>query len=124
MSYERNPELNERIWRSHSGREGDLEDYRLLGCDAVQSSVSSTLKMQAKHSFWTSIYKCLRDYTASYGRQSNLSDFVHRPDSKELEDKNTTFRKVDLFPSSGEGRHLLLLGPLERAGPVIEVSSF
>jgi hypothetical protein len=38
-----------------------------------------------------------------------FSDFVHRPDSKELEDKNTTFRKLDLFPSSGEGRHLLLV---------------
>jgi hypothetical protein len=27
-----------------------------------------------------------------------FSDFVHRLDSKELEDKNKTFRKLDLFP--------------------------
>jgi hypothetical protein len=32
-----------------------------------------------------------------------FSDFVHCTDSKELEDKNKTFRKLDLFPSSGEG---------------------
>jgi hypothetical protein len=38
-------------------------------------------------------------------------DFVHRP---ELE--NTTFRKLDLFPSPGEERESpTLLGPLERA---------
>jgi hypothetical protein len=29
--------------------------------------------------------------------------------------ENTTFRKLDLFPSSGEGRRLTLLGRLERA---------
>jgi hypothetical protein len=29
--------------------------------------------------------------------------------------KNTTFRKLDLFPSSGEGKKPILLGPLERA---------
>jgi hypothetical protein len=34
-------------------------------------------------------------------------DFFHRP----VFQKNTTFRKLDLFPSSGEG------------GPVIEISS-
>jgi hypothetical protein len=33
-------------------------------------------------------------------RIKGFSDFVHRPNSKELEDKNTTFRKLDLFPSS------------------------
>jgi hypothetical protein len=38
---------------------------------------------------------------------NGFSDFVYCPDSKELEDKKTTFRKLDLFPSSGEGRHLL-----------------
>jgi hypothetical protein len=31
-----------------------------------------------------------------------FSDFVHRPDSKELEDKKTTFRKLALFPSSDD----------------------
>jgi hypothetical protein len=40
-------------------------------------------------------------------RINGYSDFVHRPDSKDLEDENTTFRELDLFPSSGEGRHLL-----------------
>jgi hypothetical protein len=29
-------------------------------------------------------------------RINGVSDFVHRPDSKELEDKNTTFLKLDL----------------------------
>jgi hypothetical protein len=42
-----------------------------------------------------------------------FSDFVQRLDSKELEDKNTTFRKLDLFPSSGERRHLLCWVPGE-----------
>jgi hypothetical protein len=42
-----------------------------------------------------------------------VSDFVHRPNSEELDDKNTTFRKLDLFPSSGEGRHLLCWVPLK-----------
>jgi hypothetical protein len=36
-------------------------------------------------------------------RINAFSNFVHRPDSKELEDKNTMFWKLDLFPSSGEG---------------------
>jgi hypothetical protein len=40
-----------------------------------------------------------------------FSDFVLRPDSKELVDKNMTFQKLDLFPSSGEGRHLLCWVP-------------
>jgi hypothetical protein len=40
-------------------------------------------------------------------------DFFHRP----VFQKNTTFRKLDLFPSSGEGgeKALTQLGPLERA---------
>jgi hypothetical protein len=44
-------------------------------------------------------------------RINGVLDFVQRPDSKELEDKNTTFRKLDLFPSSDEGRHLLCWVP-------------
>jgi hypothetical protein len=44
-------------------------------------------------------------------RSNGFLGFVHRPDSKELEDKNTTFRKMDLFPSSGEERHLLCWVP-------------
>jgi hypothetical protein len=61
-------------------------------------------------------------------RINGFSDFVHRPDSKELEDKNTTFRKLDLFPSSGKGDMHTLLGPLERAnlnhlGHVVFLSS-
>jgi hypothetical protein len=34
-----------------------------------------------------------------------FSNFVHRLDSKELDDKNMTFRNLGLFPSSGEGHH-------------------
>jgi hypothetical protein len=44
--------------------------------------------------------------------------------SKELEDKNTTFRKLGLFPSSGEGRQLLCWVHYKEltsiSGPVIE----
>jgi hypothetical protein len=41
-------------------------------------------------------------------------DFVHRPEFKILE--NTTFRKLDLFKSSGEGWETpTLLGSLEKA---------
>jgi hypothetical protein len=39
--------------------------------------------------------------------------------------KNTTIRKLDLFPSSGEELETpTQLGPLESARTVIEVSSF
>jgi hypothetical protein len=37
---------------------------------------------------------------------TKLLDFVHCPDFYKPE--NTTFRKLDLFPSSGEGGDLLL----------------
>jgi hypothetical protein len=36
-------------------------------------------------------------------RINRFSGFVHHPDSKELEDKNTMFQKLGLFLSSGEG---------------------
>jgi hypothetical protein len=51
--------------------------------------------------------------------------FGHFPSSGILENRNTTFRKLDLFPSSGERgeKTPTQLGPLER-GPVIEISSF
>jgi hypothetical protein len=41
------------------------------------------------------------------------SDFIHRPVFYKLE--NTTFRKLDLFPSSDEEETPILLGPLETA---------
>jgi hypothetical protein len=47
-------------------------------------------------------------------RTPRYLDFVHGPEFYILE--NTTFQKLDLFPSSGEGRETTtLLGPLERA---------
>jgi hypothetical protein len=41
-------------------------------------------------------------------RITGVSDFIHCPDFNNYKKKetNTTFRKLDLFPSSGEGRHL------------------
>jgi hypothetical protein len=36
--------------------------------------------------------------------------------------ENPTFRKLDLLPSSGERETPTLLDPLERAGPLTEVS--
>jgi hypothetical protein len=48
-------------------------------------------------------------------RDIGFSDFIHRPDIKKQTKENTTFRKLDLFPSSGEGKKPILLGPLERA---------
>jgi hypothetical protein len=44
-------------------------------------------------------------------RINGFSDFIHRPDSKELGDTNT-FWKLDLFPSSGKGRHLFCWDPI------------
>jgi hypothetical protein len=44
-------------------------------------------------------------------RIKGFLDFVHHPDSKELEDKNMMFWKLDPFPSSGEGRHLFCSVP-------------
>jgi hypothetical protein len=41
-----------------------------------------------------------------------FSDFVHCLYSKELEDKSTTFQKLDLFLPSGKGRHLLCWVPI------------
>jgi hypothetical protein len=51
-------------------------------------------------------------------------DFFHRPVFKKEE--NTTFRKLDLFPSSGEeGRYLISWAPQkELISPVIVISSF
>jgi hypothetical protein len=47
-------------------------------------------------------------------RIAGLLDFVHRPEFQIPQ--NTTFRKLDLFPSSGEGKETpTLLDPLERA---------
>jgi hypothetical protein len=45
-------------------------------------------------------------------RIAGILDSVHHPVFLKLE--NTTFRKLDLFPSSGEGRTPILLGPLEK----------
>jgi hypothetical protein len=42
-------------------------------------------------------------------RDIGFSDSIHRPGIKKQTKENTTFRKLDLFPSSG---------------PVIEASSF
>jgi hypothetical protein len=60
-------------------------------------------------------------------RITKFLDFVYRTEFQKLESK--TFRKLDLFPSSGEGRETTtLLGPLEIANlnhwTLIEVSSF
>jgi hypothetical protein len=39
--------------------------------------------------------------------------------------KNTTFRKLALFPSSGDGWEApTVLGSLQRVSPVIEVNTF
>jgi hypothetical protein len=57
-------------------------------------------------------------------RIKGFSDFVHRPDSTELEDKNMTFRKLDLFPSSGEGRHLLCWVPYKELTSITGVTLY
>jgi hypothetical protein len=47
-------------------------------------------------------------------RVTGFMDFVHHPEFYTIE--STTFRKPDLFPSSGEGReNPILMGHLERA---------
>jgi hypothetical protein len=65
------------------------------------------LSVRSKYSFHI-IYKKKRFkiYQTMFliHRINGFSDFAHRPDSTELEDVNTTFRKLDLFPSSGEGK--------------------
>jgi hypothetical protein len=45
-------------------------------------------------------------------RITSFSDFVHRPVFYKLE--NTTFRKLDLFPSSGEGEETYSVGSLRK----------
>jgi hypothetical protein len=44
----------------------------------------------------------------AYHRINGFLDFFHRPVFYRLE--NTTFRKLDLFPSSGEGGSALVFG--------------
>jgi hypothetical protein len=61
--------------------------------------------------YLTYFYLYIKEEHKLQGRIKGFLDFVHRLNSKKLEDKNTTFRKLDLFPSSGEGRHLLCLVP-------------
>jgi hypothetical protein len=47
------------------------------------------------------------------------------PSSGVLTGKKTSFRKLDLFPSSGEERETpTLLALIERIGPMIEAGSF
>jgi hypothetical protein len=52
-------------------------------------------------------------------------DFIHRPKSKILKLKSTTFPKLALLPSSGVGtrEEPTLWNPLDRAYPVMEASS-
>jgi hypothetical protein len=50
-------------------------------------------------------------------RNIEFSDYIHRPGIKKQTKGNTTFQKLDLFPSSGAGKNPILLGPLERASP-------
>jgi hypothetical protein len=49
------------------------------------------------------LYICLRI--------TGVLDFVHHPEFQKLE--NAMFRTLDLFPSSGEGRHLLCWIPAQ-----------
>jgi hypothetical protein len=53
----------------------------------------------------------------NYLRNIEFSDSFHRPGIKKQTKGNTTFRKLDMFPSSGAGKKTILLGPLERASP-------
>jgi hypothetical protein len=55
-------------------------------------------------------------------RITEFLDFVRRPLFYKLE--NTRFRKLDMFPPSGEGETPILLGPLEKASlnPLTAVS--
>jgi hypothetical protein len=50
-------------------------------------------------------------------RNIEFSNSIHRPGIKKQTKGNTTFRKLDLFPSSGVVKKRILLGPLERASP-------
>jgi hypothetical protein len=50
-------------------------------------------------------------------RNIEFSDSIHRPGIKKQTKGNTTFLKLELFPSSGAGKKPILLGPLERASP-------
>jgi hypothetical protein len=51
----------------------------------------------------------------NHRRITGFSDFVHRPVFKKLE--NTTLRKLDLFPSSGEGGNTYRVEPLRKSYP-------
>jgi hypothetical protein len=88
-------------------KDEDTKEIAPLVCQ--QASILVIMKrictvLQLKWSFFDKTIAWYHTYLIIKG----FLDFVHRPDSKELEDKNTTFRKLDLFPSSGEWLRLAL----------------
>jgi hypothetical protein len=70
--------------------------------------------LEAKSENSTTVLLDLKGVTMVYNTQ-NYWGFGLCPSSRILKTKTTTFRKLDLFRSSGEGETPTLLGPLERA---------
>jgi hypothetical protein len=71
--------------------------FKLEDCNCLILSVRIHIK-----SF--SIVECFRNI--------EFSDSIHRPGIKKKQTKgNTTFRKLDLFPSSGAGKNLFCWVP-------------
>jgi hypothetical protein len=86
-----------------------IDSFRILSILTFGTvHLATVLMMQRlwKASVCTSLHPAVRI--------TGFSDCAHCPEFQELE--NTTFRKLDLFPSSGEwGETPTLLGTLERA---------
>jgi hypothetical protein len=57
--------------------------------------------------------KTLKESTFNAVRITEFLDFFHHPVFKRIE--NMTFRKLDLFPSSGEGEDIYSVGSLRKS---------
>jgi hypothetical protein len=106
----------------------DIRPDRLTTCQSERKSVVSRRpsvyikfhisKILLRSKYWTGEERADICRLVIY-RINGFSDFVHHPDSEESENKNTTFRKPDLFPSSGEGRHLLCWVPYKELTSIL-----
>jgi hypothetical protein len=107
--------IHEKQGRIDSYTVRKITQYLLLSpgvCNFVRNSGSTVALLhlsQLKHR--QALSPLLFKFLYSGHRINGFSDFVHSPDSKQIEDKITTFRKLDLFPPWREGTHILCWVP-------------
>jgi hypothetical protein len=103
-------------WRRHFPPKRWLTFKRL---HSVELLIYIKCALRSSAYLISSIYNKPQTYQniKSIFRNIEFSDSIHRPGNKKQTKGNTTFRKLDMFPSSCAGKKPILLGPLERASP-------